>query len=63
MLGDTTLFPRDDTVGISWSLLSPLLSRWAENPGRDLFFYPAGSQGPKEADKILAREGRQWRIP
>jgi glucose-6-phosphate 1-dehydrogenase len=63
MLGDATLFPRDDTVGISWSLLGPLLSRWAENPGRDLFFYPAGSQGPKEADKILAREGRQWRIP
>ncbi len=63
MLGDATLFPRDDTVRISWSLLDPLLSRWKENPGRDLFFYPAGSWGPREASAILAREGRQWRIP
>ena len=33
MLGDATLFPRDDTVDISWSLLTPFLSRWKENPG------------------------------
>ncbi len=63
MLGDATLFPREDTVDISWSLLAPFLSRWKENPGRDLFFYPAGSWGPREADKLLAREGRQWRAP
>ncbi len=63
MLGDATLFPRDDTVAISWNLLEPFLSRWAENPGRDLFFYPAGSFGPKEADAIPAREGRRWRNP
>ena len=63
MLGDATLFPRDDTVCISWVLLAPLLARWEENPGRDLFFYPAGSWGPREADRILAREGRQWRVP
>jgi glucose-6-phosphate 1-dehydrogenase len=63
MLGDATLFPRDDTVDISWSLLTPFLSRWKENPGRDLFFYPAGTWGPPEADKLLAREGRTWRVP
>ncbi len=61
MLGDATLFPRDDTVDISWSLLEPFLSRWQENPGRDLFFYPAGGWGPREADTLLSREGRQWR--
>ncbi len=63
MLGDATLFPRDDTVDISWSLLTPFLSRWRENPGRDLFFYPAGSWGPREADRLVAREGRRWRVP
>ncbi len=63
MLGDATLFPRDDTVAISWNLLDPFLSRWQENPGRDLFFYPAGSRGPREADAIPGREGRQWRNP
>ncbi len=63
MLGDATLFPRDDTVAISWNLLDPLLARWAENPGRDLFFYPAGGWGPREADAVPGREGRQWRNP
>ena len=63
MLGDATLFPREDTVGISWNLLDPFLSRWQENPGRDLFFYPAGSWGPREADAVPGREGRQWRNP
>ncbi len=63
MLGDPTLFPRDDTVDISWSLLAPFLSRWKENPGRDLYFYPAGTWGPPEADSLLAREGRTWRMP
>ncbi len=63
MLGDATLFPRDDTVAISWNLLDPLLARWAENPGRDLFFYPAGSWGPRESDAVPGREGRQWRNP
>ncbi len=63
MLGDATLFPRDDTVDISWSLLTPFLSRWKENPGRDLYFYPAGTWGPPEANKLLAREGRTWRVP
>jgi glucose-6-phosphate 1-dehydrogenase len=63
MLGDATLFPRADIVEVSWSLLEPYLARWRENPGRDLYFYPAGSWGPREAEAILAREGRQWRTP
>lgn len=63
MLGDATLFPRDDTVRISWALLEPFLARWNENPGRDLFFYPAGSWGPREAEAVPGREGRRWRNP
>jgi glucose-6-phosphate 1-dehydrogenase len=63
MLGDATLFPRQDIVEVSWELLEPYLDRWRENPGRDLYFYPAGSWGPREADELLAREGRQWRTP
>jgi len=63
MHGDATLFPREDTVEISWTLLEPFLRRWEEDPGRDLAFYPAGSLGPREADAIPGREGRSWRIP
>ncbi|MEW6718995.1 MAG: glucose-6-phosphate dehydrogenase [Thermodesulfobacteriota bacterium] len=61
MLGDATLFPRQDIVEVSWALLEPLLSRWSENPGRDLYFYPAGSGGPVEADALPEKEGRAWR--
>ncbi|GAB4366401.1 MAG: glucose-6-phosphate dehydrogenase [Deltaproteobacteria bacterium] len=63
MHGDATLFPREDTVEVSWALLDPFLRRWEKDPGRDLFFYPAGSDGPPEAEAMLAREGRRWRIP
>lgn len=63
MLGDATLFPREDIVEVSWALLEPFLARWRENPGRDLFFYPAGGSGPPEADALLAKEGRRWRNP
>ncbi len=63
MLGDATLFPREDSVSVSWSLLDPLLSRWAENPGRDLFFYPAGSWGPPEAERLTEAGGDRWRVP
>ena len=55
MHGDATLFPREDTVEISWTLLEPFLRRWEEDPGRDLAFYPAGSLGPREADAIPGR--------
>jgi len=63
MLGDAALFPREDIVEVSWALLEPYLERWRENPGQDLYYYPAGSWGPGEADALLAREGRQWRTP
>jgi glucose-6-phosphate 1-dehydrogenase len=63
MHGDATLFPREDTVEISWALLEPFLRRWEEVPELDLFFYPAGSLGPREAEEIPGREGRGWRIP
>lgn len=63
MHGDATLFPRVDTVEISWALLEPFLHRWEEDPGRDLAFYPAGGFGPREAEEIPGREGRRWRTP
>jgi glucose-6-phosphate 1-dehydrogenase len=63
MLGDATLFPREDIVEVSWALLDPFLARWRENPGRDLYFYPAGSFGPREADVLLSKEGCAWRTP
>lgn len=61
MLGDQTLFWRYDGVETSWSILEPILRAWKEKPACKLVFYPSGSWGPKEADKLIERDGRKWR--
>lgn len=60
MLGDQTLFARQDWLTYSWSYVTPLLEVWTEQRTRGLSFYPAGSWGPTQADELLAREGRAW---
>jgi glucose-6-phosphate 1-dehydrogenase len=59
MRGDPTLFTRNDEVEAQWRIIDPILERW-ENDDAPLAEYPAGTQGPKEADEILAR-GDHWR--
>jgi glucose-6-phosphate 1-dehydrogenase len=60
MRGDATLFTRDDEVEAQWRICDPVLRRW-EADDSPLSRYPAGSQGPPEADAILA-PGDSWRI-
>jgi glucose-6-phosphate 1-dehydrogenase len=64
MLGDQTLFVRQDDMQVAWSLITPVLDAWAADPiGQRcgaLFPYPAGSWGPAEADALLERVGLQW---
>jgi glucose-6-phosphate 1-dehydrogenase len=59
MRGDATLFTRNDEVEAQWRICDPILRVWeatAEPPPR----YPAGSQGPAEAERILL-PGHEWR--
>jgi glucose-6-phosphate 1-dehydrogenase len=64
LLADPTLFIRHDAVEISWSLLMPVLERWADGGASDcasaLHPYPAGSWGPAAADALPAAERRSW---
>ena len=62
MLGDITLFSRDDWMETSWELLDPVLRAWKAQGG-PLPQYPAGSWGPAEADALLAQDGRSWWTP
>ena len=62
MVGDPTLFIRSDEVEQAWRVVEPLLEAW-QDPQAPLASYPAGSWGPKEADRLLARDGRRWRSP
>ena len=62
MIGDATLFQRADMVEAGWSVVTPILDLWKALPPRNFPNYPAGSWGPKEADDLLARDGRTWRL-
>jgi glucose-6-phosphate 1-dehydrogenase len=63
MIGDTSLFTRNDEVERAWEILDPILKAWASGDGGPLHFYGAGSWGPPAADELLERDGRAWRRP
>jgi glucose-6-phosphate 1-dehydrogenase len=60
MIGDATQFQRADTIEAGWKIVQPILDLWAAKPGA-VPQYAAGSSGPREADALLERDGRQWR--
>jgi glucose-6-phosphate 1-dehydrogenase len=62
MKGDATLFQRGDHVECAWGVIQPVLDVWAALRPREFPNYAAGSWGPREADQLLARDGRQWRL-
>jgi glucose-6-phosphate 1-dehydrogenase len=59
MRGDATLFTRNDEVEAQWRIIDPILEAW-EKDDSPLPTYAAGSQGPEEANSILA-PGHRWR--
>ena len=63
MLGDATLFNREDAVELSWELVDPILERWRQDGEKGLAFYESGGWGPSEADAFIAADGRAWEQP
>jgi glucose-6-phosphate 1-dehydrogenase len=61
MLGDPTLFIRADEAEGAWRILDPVMNHWAKD--KNVYFYPAGTWGPHEADELLEQDGREWRRP
>lgn len=61
MLGDATLFQSAEFVEQGWKLVQPLLEAWQAAPTEPFPNYAAGSEGPKEADDLLAATGHEWR--
>jgi len=62
MLGDQTLFARNDWLERSWEYLNPLLEDWKDQKEKGLLFYPEGSWGPKEAEQWIAQDHRSWTL-
>lgn len=61
MKGDATLFARTDAVHACWKFVQPILN-YKKDQGR-VYEYEAGTWGPTEADKLIAKTGRVWRKP
>ena len=59
LIGDPPLFPRQEEVELSWTILDPIEEFWASAGKPEQ--YPAGSDGPAGADALVARTGRAWR--
>ncbi len=60
MRGDQTLFMRADEVETAWRIVTPILRHWQKIPAPNFPNYAAGTWGPKEADELIKRDGRQW---
>ncbi|HEY1239455.1 MAG TPA: glucose-6-phosphate dehydrogenase [Bryobacteraceae bacterium] len=62
LIGDPTLYTRQDMVEASWAVVEPIEKVWRETRS-DLPNYAAGTWGPAAADEMLARRGHAWRKP
>jgi len=52
--GDASLFARSDEIELAWGLIDPL------TVSRPPAHYVPGSEGPAEADALLAQNGHRW---
>jgi glucose-6-phosphate 1-dehydrogenase len=62
MVGDPTLFIRTDEVEQAWRIVDPILEAWKDRDA-PLARYDAGTWGPREADRLLERNGHRWHTP
>ncbi|MFH1881813.1 MAG: glucose-6-phosphate dehydrogenase [Planctomycetota bacterium] len=60
MVGDQTLFTRQDDIEISWQLLTPILQAWEQDESAP-YKYAAGSESFAEADRLIEADNRKWR--
>ncbi len=60
LMGDATLFQRADTVEAAWRAVPGLIDAWASGPAPNFPNYVSGSEGPDEANRLIARDGRAW---
>jgi glucose-6-phosphate 1-dehydrogenase len=60
MRGEATLFTRNDEIEALWGIIDPILTAWDQDTSSDVHQYEPGSQGPDEANTLLA-PGQAWR--
>jgi glucose-6-phosphate 1-dehydrogenase len=61
--GDAALFMRSDEVEAAWEFVTPILEAWQRQSPPKVATYPAGSWGPKEAERLTDGCRQAWRQP
>jgi glucose-6-phosphate 1-dehydrogenase len=59
-IGDQTLFTSWDMVKYSWKIIDKIAKSWEHGK---VSSYNPGSWGPKEADRLIEKDGRKWYKP
>ena len=59
--GNLSLFMRRDEVEAAWTWCDGILEAW-KDVEQAVSYYPAGSDGPEGADRMLAEQGDSWSI-
>jgi glucose-6-phosphate 1-dehydrogenase len=59
ILGDTTLFIRQDEVEAAWTLVNGVLDGWASEEVPHIHLYRAGTWGPYAADEFITNDIRK----
>ncbi|HTS28858.1 MAG TPA: glucose-6-phosphate dehydrogenase [Bryobacteraceae bacterium] len=62
IIGDATLYTRQDMVEASWTVVEPIQEVW-RNTKYNFSNYAAGTWGPAASDDMLAQRGHVWRKP
>ena len=61
MLGDATLFTREDEVEEQWKLVDAIVGALAARPAELPQLRGRHAGGPSAADDLIHRDGRSWR--
>jgi glucose-6-phosphate 1-dehydrogenase len=61
LVGDRSLFTRDDEVELAWGLIQPILDVWHSERPEGFPNYAAGAWGPDEADRLVEGLSSGWR--
>ena len=62
MHGEQTLFTHTQEVTAAWKLVSPIAKVWQKDHSVRFPNYDSGTWGPKEAEELVKKDGREWII-
>jgi glucose-6-phosphate 1-dehydrogenase len=59
---DASLFMRSDQVEAAWKVVTPVIESWRKENDRRFPNYQPGSWGPKGAEALIKKDGREWTL-